>query len=123
MKRKLTELFLIDGTPMLDPDAGVEFEYNDMLSSDSGTDEGGFTHNIVLRSEVKTWKFVYSWLTAEEHAYIRALLRGKHDFSFTFKDETGQMQTVKAYCSQKRAAYWSARRGIYKDMQFDIIEC
>ena len=123
MKRKLTEQFLIDNTPMLEPDAGVAIEYKDVLSSDSGMDEGGFTHNIVLRSEVKTWKFVYSWLTADEYTYIRALMRGKHNFSFSFKDETGQMQTFKAYCSQKSVAYWSARRGIYKDMQFDIIEC
>ena len=122
MKRKLTEEFLIDGTPMLMPDAGVGIEFNDLLSDASGFDEAGYTHNIVLREDVKTWRFAYSWLTAEEYTFIRSLLRGKHNFPFTFKDETGKSQTVMAYCRQKSVSYWSARRGLYKDLQFEITE-
>lgn len=113
---------MIDGTPMLMPDAGVAIEFNDLISGDSGRDEAGYTHNIVLREEVKTWRFVYSWLTAEEYTYVRSLLRGKHNFPFTFKDEAGNPQTVMAHCQQKNVSYWSARRGLYKDIQFEIIE-
>ena len=123
MKRNLTNDFLIDGTPMLDPDTGVGLDFSDLLSGSSGVDEGGYTHNIVVRSEVKTWHFSYAWLTAEEYAYVRSLLRGKNSFSFTFKNEDGQTKTVKAYCQKKSVSYWSARRGLYKDLQFDIIEC
>lgn len=122
MKRKLTEEFLIDGTPMLMPDAGVVLDFSDLISPDSGLDEMGYAHHIVLREDVKTWRFVYSWLTAEEYTYIRSLLRGKHNFPFTFKDEDGKSQTVTAHCMQKSVSYWSARRGLYKDLQFEITE-
>lgn len=123
MKRKLTNDFLIDNVPMLMPDAGVSMEYEDLISDDSGRDESGYTHNIVLRKDMKRWVFSYAWLTAEEYRYIRSLLRGKHDFTFTYKDDEGDPQTVKAYCQKKSVSYWSASRGIYKDLQFDIVEC
>ena len=97
-------------------------EFNDLLSEDSGRDEAGYTHHFVIREEVKTWNFVYSWLTAEEYTYIRSLLRGKHNFQFTFKDEEGKQKTVMAHCQQKSVSYWSARRGLYKDLQFEITE-
>ena len=122
MKRKLTTEYLIDGTPMLTPDAGVGIDYSDVLSDASGRDERGVVHNFVVRHEVKTWSFAYAWLTAEEYAYVRSLLRGKHNFIFSYKDENGETKTVKAYCQKKSVSYWSARRGLYKDLQFDIIE-
>lgn len=123
MKRKFTNEFLIDGAPMLVPDAGVSLELSDLLSDSSGLDESGYTHNFAIRYEIKTWSFSYAWVTAEEYAYIHSLLRGKSTFSFTYKDEDGSVQTVKAYCQKKSVSYWSARRGLYKDLQFDIIEC
>lgn len=123
MKRKLTNEFLIDDAPMLTPDGGVAIDYEDLISADSGRDESGYEHIIVLRSELKTWGFTYAWLTAEEYTYMRSLLRGKSNFLFTFTDENGEKQTVKASCKQKSVAYWSARRGTYKDLQFEIKEC
>ena len=113
---------MIDDNPMLDPDVGVKLDFSDLLSNASGRDEGGFVHNFMIRNDVRTWSFSYSWLTAEEYAYIRSLLRGKHNFSFTFKDESGEAHTVAAYCQKKTVSWWSARRGLYKDLQFDIIE-
>lgn len=123
MRRKYTKDFLIDDTPMLDPDAGVGLDLSDILSDASGRDESGTVHNFVIKSEVKTWHFSYAWLTAKEYAYIHSLLRGKSTFSFTYKEEDGSTKTVKAYCQKKSVSYWSARRGLYKDLQFDIIEC
>ena len=123
MKRKTTSKFQINGVPMMTPDVGVEIGVTDLISSDSGRDESGFTHNIVLRSEVHTWTFRYAWLTAEEYAYVRQLLRGNHEFDFTFPNEKGETKTVKAYCIEKRAAYWSSKSALYKDMQFEIVEC
>ena len=123
MKRKFTIDFLIDGSPMLDPDAGVAIDFADFVSNGNMVDQGGYMHYCAIRSEIKTWHFSYAWLTAEEYAYMRILLRGKGAFSFTFKDENGKSQTVKAYCQKKSVSYWSARRGLYKDLQFDIIEC
>ena len=122
MKRKTTVEFLIDGTPMLMPDAGVRIGYTD-LEGESGRDESGFLHRHVIRSGMKKWDFSYALLTAEEYAYVRSLLRGKSTFAFTFTNESGEVETITAYCSETSAAYWSHRRGLYKEMQFSIIEC
>lgn len=122
MKRKLTSEFKIDGTPMLTPDAGVEIEHADLLSSDSGRDESGYLHNFVLRKDLRVWKFTYAFLTSEEYAYVRSLIRGKVNFTFTFKNEQGTTETIAAHCERSSAAWWSARRGLYRDMQFEIVE-
>jgi len=123
MKRKFTNDFLIDDAPMLDPDEGVGIDFSDLQSEASGRDESGCMHNIIIRSGIKTWSFAYSWLTAKEYAYIQGLLSGKARFAFTFKDEAGESKKVKAYCRKRSVSYWSARRGLYRDLKFDIIEC
>jgi len=123
MKRETINSFLIDGTPLLDPDSGIEYEEEDLLCTDGGRDEAGYMHNIVMRYGVKKWRFVYSILTAAEYAYIKKLFRGKTTFTFTFKDEEGKIQQTTAYCTKHNTAYWSARRGLYKDLEFEIIEC
>lgn len=123
MKRYHTTDFLIDGAPMLVPDCGIGVDYNDLIDSNSGRDESGYMHQTVVRSEMRTWHFQYAWLTEQEYKYIRSLLKGKSAFKFTFKDDGGIMQTVKAYSNSKSVSYWSARRGLYKNLNFDIVEC
>ena len=123
MKRKLTTDFLIDGTPMLTPDAGVSLKRKDMDHGSTGTDESGVMHRMLVRSDVKSWDFSYAILTAEEYAYTVGLLRGKATFSFAFKNDEGQPETVTAYCKETSVSYWSNRRGLYKNLQFTIIQC
>ena len=53
----LTNLFLIDGQPMYAPDGDVGISYEDLESSDSGRDESGAMHRIVLRRNAGTWSF------------------------------------------------------------------
>lgn len=122
MKRKYTNDFLVDNEPMLEPDAGIELEENDLIAKDSGRDESGFLHEIFVRRGIKTWKFTYSILTKEEYVYIRSLFRGKERFGFTFVNVEGEKETVLAGFSQTSVSYWSARRGVYKDLQFEIYE-
>lgn len=123
MKRQLTNDLRIDNVPMLEPDAGIGIKISDIESGSTGRDESGFTHRILIRSDVKTWDFSYAMLTSEEYVYITNLLRGKATFSFTFKKENGEEETVKAYCKQRSTAFWSRRRGLYKNMKFSIIQC
>lgn len=123
MKRKKHSAFEIDGRPMLNPDAGIGLKSADIESAGTGSDEGGFTHRILVRSDVKTWDFSYAVLTAEEYVYMMDLLKGKATFTFTFKNERGYSETVKAYCKQRSAAYWSHRRGLYKNLKFTIYQC
>ena len=72
--------FLIDDKPILAPDAGVELKLTDLDSQDSGRDESGVMHRIVLRKGVRTWDFSYSALTAEEYQYMLSLFENKVQF-------------------------------------------
>ena len=47
--RPFTNLFLINGKPMLAPDADVGVSYTDLDANDSGRDESGYMHRIVMR--------------------------------------------------------------------------
>lgn len=107
---------------MLTPDAGVDIKITD-IEAGGGVDASGVTHRILLRSDIKTWEFTYGTLTAEEYAYTRSIIKGKRDFQFTFHDETGQKQSVTAYCKQTSVSWWNEHRGLYKNLQFSIIEC
>lgn len=122
MKRQITNDFLIDGEPMLVPDAGIGVKSTD-IEAVMATDESGVTHRKLRRSDVKTWEFSYAVLTAEEYVYIRGLMKGKATFSFTFTNEEGTTEEVRAYCKETSASYWSNRRGLYKNLQFSIIQC
>ena len=63
---KSTDLFLIDGQPVLAPDAGLTLGLEDIESTDSGRDESGALHRFVVRQGVEYWDFSYSRLTAAE---------------------------------------------------------
>ena len=68
--RATTQLFQINGKPILAPDAEVVVSYSDLDASDAGRDESGFMHRIVVRHKVGSWKFSYSHLTEEEKEQI-----------------------------------------------------
>ena len=44
---KTTDKFLINGKPMLVPDAGMKFSYEDLDSSESGRDQSGYMHRVI----------------------------------------------------------------------------
>ena len=71
--RAMTELYQIDGRPMPVPDADPDLSFTDLDASDSGGDESGVMHRIVVREKVGSWGFVYSSLTDEEYAYLTGL--------------------------------------------------
>ena len=120
---RLFEDYLIDGWPMLVPDADVSLSFADLDSSDSGRDESGIMHRIVVRSRVATWGFNYSQLTAEEYQYMRDLFADKPDFEFTYRKLDGTFDTKRAYCSNESITYHNAQLGLYKNLKFNIIEC
>lgn len=120
---RLFEDYKIDGKPMLVPDADVSLSFSDLDSSDSGRDESGVMHRIVVRHRVGTWGFNYSQLTAEEYKYMRSLFEGKSEFAFTYRDLDGYLVETKAYCSNDSITYHNARLGLYKNLKFNIIEC
>ena len=120
---RLFEDYLIDGKPMLVPDADVSLSFSDLDSSDSGRDESGAMHRLVVRERVATWGFNYSKLTAEEYKYMRSLFAGKPEFTFTYRDLDGYLVETRAYCSNDSITYHNARLGLYQNLKFNIIEC
>lgn len=120
---KFIEDFKVDGKPMLVPDADVSLSFADLDSSDSGRDESGIMHRIVVRERVATWGFNYSSLTAEEYKYMRSLFVGKPEFTFTYRNLEGDLEETKAYCSNDSITFHNARLGLYQNLKFNIIEC
>ena len=97
----ITELFQINGKAMLAPDAGVEVSYSDLDAADSGRDESGFMHRLVVRHKIPSWQFSYTHLTAEEYGYLRSILPREGTFRFTYPNEDGALEEIDAYLSKR----------------------
>ena len=121
--RELYFELLIDGAPILTPDADVEMEFNDLDAAESGRDEGGVMHRIVLRRGVRKLKLRYGTLTREEYRYMASLFAGKATFTVTCRDPEGQPVTFRAYHSGHGITLHNARTGLYRDYTPTIIEC
>ena len=121
----LTELFLIDGRPMVAPDEDVEMSFEDLDSAQSGRDESGYMHRIRVREKVGVWRFRYSHLRGEQYRYMLSLLSGDEVFLFTYPDPffPGRYNTTTAYLSAYSAVWHSARTDTYRNLEFSVIEC
>ena len=115
--------YQIDNRPMLVPDAGVGIAFTDLDGDDTGRDESGYMHRDVLRERVRTWSFSYAILSHEEYQYIMSLFSGKPTFTFKHRGLDGQEEEVRAYSSKSSITLYNRRTGLYKNMQFNIIEC
>lgn len=109
---------LIDGKPILVPDRDVEIARSDIDSEDTGRDETGVMHRFVIREKVHTWAFPYEFLSAEDYEYLKSLIHGKPQFTFTFFGET-----YTAYCSNDAVAWRNVLTGDYRNYKLKIIEC
>lgn len=117
MDRKRLNTLLINGKLLPCPDADVVITENDLDSEDTGRDESGYMHRIVLRKKVKTWEFPYKFLTASDYDYIRSLIADS-----TFVVDFWGVQTT-AYCSNASASLRNVVTGDYRDFTLKIIEC
>lgn len=121
----LTELYQIDGKPLLAPDAGVEMSFQDLDAAESGRDESGFMHRILVRSKVGVWNFSYSHLTEAAYRYLLSVMPAGESFTFTYPapGDSSRLLTTTAYLSQYGVVWQDARTGQYRNMKFSIIEC
>lgn len=115
--------FLIDGQPILVPDADITVSYEDLDSSESGRDESGFMHRVVLRTDVRKIPLSYAFLSREDYLYMESLFRGKKDFQVDCRDFDGSPLSFRAYRSKHSITIFNARSGVYKNYTFNIIEC
>lgn len=123
--RAFTNFFLINGKPMLAPDEEVALAYSDLDSAESGRDEAGYMHRIVLRNKVATWSFAYASITEEEKRYMESLFDGLSEFEFTHPGRTdvSQKVTTRCYRSNYGISWKNAVTGLWKNYKFNIIEC
>lgn len=120
-----TDLFMIDGKPMFAPDGDMGFSFEDLDGSDSGRDEAGVMHRVVVRRGVGTWSFTYSNITDEELAYMESLFAGKAQFTFTHPKlgNCGAAVQTTAYRSKFSLNWKNARTKTWRNYKFNIIEC
>lgn len=121
--RKFDFDFLIDGKPILAPDEGVTVSYEDLDSSESGRDESGVMHRIVMREGVKKVPLTYAFLNKEDYLYMESLFKGKPQFEVECRDFDGSQLHFTAYRSKHSITIQNVRTGIYKNYTFSIIEC
>ena len=121
--RKYDFDFLIDGQPILMPDEGVEINLEDLDSSESGRDESGVMHRIVLREKVRKYGLPYAYLTREEYLYTMSLFQGKPTFEVKKREPDGSEIVLTAYCSKVGITLQNKRTGLYKNLKISIIEC
>lgn len=123
--RAKTNLFTINGKPMLVPDQEVTVNYEDLDSPDSGRDEGGTMRRFVVRYKVASWGFSYSHLTEEEMQYMESLFSNSAWFYFGHPgrlDSTKQEITA-CYRSKYSLSWKNATTGLWSNYGFHIISC
>lgn len=113
---------LIDGQPVLVPDADIAIEYTDIDSEESGRDESYYMHRVVVRRGVKKWPLVYASITREEYLYMESLFQGKDDFTVTYLDHDGEIAECVCYRSKHSITIHNAKTGDYRNYSFNIIE-
>ena len=123
--RQKVDFYQVDGQPMPAPDEEPEFSFADLDASDSGRDESGVMHRIVVREKVGTWRFSYAHLSDEDLAYLRNLFAGKAQFTFTHPvfGSSNATESCTAYMSQYSAVWKNQRTGQWRNFKFNIIQC
>lgn len=123
--RGTTELFQINGKPMLIPDEEVQVTYEDLDAAESGRDESGYMHRFPVRYKVPSWNFSYHWLTEEEKQYMEGLFPEAATFQFTHPSRlaAGESQSTTCYRSQYTIVWKNAATGLWSGYGFRIISC
>lgn len=123
--RKTTELFMINGKPMLVPDEEIGMSFEDLDNADSGRDESGVMHRLPVRFKVGAWNFSYGYVTEAEKRYMEELFPDSGEFDFTHPDhrDTAKSVTERAYRSKYSISWKNAHTGLWGNYGFTIIGC
>lgn len=123
--RAKTDLFTINGKPMLVPDQEVAVSFEDIDASDSGRDESGVMRRFVVRYKVGSWDFSYSYLTEEEKCYMESLFPASATFSFGHpgRQDSTKRETTTCYRSKYSLSWKNAATGLWSNYGFKIISC
>lgn len=122
--RAKTELFTVNGKPLLAPDTEVAFSYEDLDAADAGRDLSGKMHRSVVRYKVGSWDFSYGLLTEEERAYLESLFPDAPTFQFGHPDrqDSTRQAVTECYRSKWGIRWRNSRTGLWSGCSFRIIE-
>ena len=125
MGKALTDLFKINGKPMFAPDADIDFSYEDLDSEDTGRDESGYMHRIVVRYKVMSGSFEFSHISEADMQYMESLFPDEPDFEFTRPSRLNSdiPVTTRCYRSKYGISWRNAKTGQWRNYKFNIIEC
>ena len=123
--REKTDLFMVNGKPLLVPDAQVQCSYEDLDAADAGRDEKGYMHRIMVRNKVASWSFSYNHLTEAERSYMESLFGTAATFQFTHPDrlDASKAVTSKCYRSKYTISWRNAKTGLWSGYGFTVIQC
>lgn len=113
----------IDGKPILTPDCDINVVLTDLDDADSGRDESGVMHRIVLRRRMKSIPLTYKVLTSADYLYMESLFGDKDEFRVDYRDLNGQPGSFVGYRSKHGITIHNARTGTCKNYNFNLIEC
>ena len=124
MSLVLTDKFKINDKPMFAPDEGVQIAWADIDSAESGRDEAGNQHRIVIRYDVASLTFNYHHISEEELAYMRSIFPKEPDFLFEYPlpEDSTQVRTVRAYRQKHSITWQNAAKGMFRNYKFTITE-
>lgn len=122
--RARTNLFKIDGLPMVAPDQDMPFSYEDIDSADTGRDETGRMHRDVVLFKVGKWAFTYTDISKADYIYMEGLFANKPSFQFTRPKRTdpASSETTECYRSKYSMVSHNLLKQKWTTYSFDIIE-
>ena len=123
--RSFADFFRINDSPMFAPDEDVVMSYSDPDSDESGRDESGVMHRIVVQYKMGTWSFTYSSISEREKQYMESLFPNAPDFLFTHPSrlDVGETEVTRCYRSNYSISWKNAITGQWRNYKFNIIAC
>ena len=114
--------WMVNGSHLYIPSAGIKVEHTNLAGSSSGRTEDGVMHIDWIRRDIRKVYLQWKVLTASELEYIFGLMQGQ-EFTLTFKDR-GRVHTMSAYSADSSYVYYSSALGedIYTDVSINAIE-
>ena len=121
----LTQRYMIENTPVVVPNAGVQLRVSDIEAEESGRDESGYLHRVVLRAGLGTWVLRYRDMSQEEYAYMMALLPGAGSFLFTHPDKADPARSNVSRCciTDVQAGSHDALSGKSRELKITVTQC
>lgn len=125
MARVKFDQLLINGKPMFAPDADIVFSYEDLDDAESGRDEGGVMHRIVVLYKVMSGSFEFFHLSEADYVYMESIFPDEPDFLFTHpsRKDPSVLVTTRCYRSKYGISWKNARTKEYRNYKFNIIAC